>query len=277
MDEIGQKLRSARIKKGYTIDDLQQITKLQKRYLIAIEEGQFDHLPGDFYVRAFIKQYAEAVDLSSDELLEEYKSIIPDSQPKQPEKTETKTRSVKDDTPSLFSRMRDYIPQIIVVVVIILIVGVVVFGMTHRSNDSSQVTIPKDSSSQTKSATKKKTTPKKSTETKSTEFSVKAASEDDTFNIENIPSDGVPLEVTATGGQAWIQVEEDSETIWQQALSSGQSKSTTVPKDVKQFTVHTGNANITTIKLNNKDVDLGTASSSSTSSALVKTYTFKVK
>ncbi|EPD00588.1 Xre-like DNA-binding protein, partial [Lacticaseibacillus paracasei subsp. paracasei Lpp227] len=35
--KLGKKLRDARIQKGYTIDDLQQITKIQKRYLIAIE------------------------------------------------------------------------------------------------------------------------------------------------------------------------------------------------------------------------------------------------
>ncbi len=82
MDEIGQKLRDARIEKGYTIDDLQQITKIQKRYLIAIEEGHFDALPGDFYVRAFIKQYADTVGLDGDELLTQFQQDIPEPQPK---------------------------------------------------------------------------------------------------------------------------------------------------------------------------------------------------
>lgn len=59
MSEIGKTLKTARIEKGYTLDDLQQITKIQKRYLIAIEDENFAALPGDFYVKAFIKQYAE--------------------------------------------------------------------------------------------------------------------------------------------------------------------------------------------------------------------------
>ena len=79
MDEVGKKLREARIDKGYTIDDLQQITKIQKRYLIAIEEGNFDALPGDFYVRAFIKQYAETVGLDGQKLLDQYSDELPQS------------------------------------------------------------------------------------------------------------------------------------------------------------------------------------------------------
>lgn len=75
MNEIGQKLREARIEKGYTLDDLQQITKIQKRYLIAIEEGNFDALPGSFYVRAFIKQYAQTVGLDNDALLQNTKML----------------------------------------------------------------------------------------------------------------------------------------------------------------------------------------------------------
>lgn len=69
MNGIGQTLKEAREKKGLTLDDLQQTTKIQKRYLIAIEAENFDALPGDFYVRAFIQQYAKVVDLDGDELL----------------------------------------------------------------------------------------------------------------------------------------------------------------------------------------------------------------
>ena len=43
---VGKKLREAREKKGLTLDDLQQATKIQKRYLIAIEDEKFDELPG---------------------------------------------------------------------------------------------------------------------------------------------------------------------------------------------------------------------------------------
>ena len=63
MTELGARLKEARLAKGYSLEDLQEITKIQKRYLIGIEEGNYSIMPGSFYVRAFIKQYAEAVGL----------------------------------------------------------------------------------------------------------------------------------------------------------------------------------------------------------------------
>lgn len=281
MDEIGQKLRNARIKKGYTIDDLQQITKIQKRYLIAIEEGQFDHLPGDFYVRAFIKQYSDAVGISGDDVLEEYKADIPNSQPAQEEAPqENKTRSIKEESNSFFSSLGNYIPQIVVGIVVIVIIAVIAFGMIHRSQNASSVTIPKDNTTKvTKKSTSKKT--KKTTKAKKTakkadtkSVSVKASDTDDTYTVKNVPSSGLKVVVTGKGGQAWIQFTEGSNTTWQQALSADEKKETTVPTDTTSFKIQTGNVNNTEITIDGKKLDLGTVDSSS---SIVKTLTFNIE
>jgi len=281
MDEIGQKLRNARIKKGYTIDDLQQITKIQKRYLIAIEEGQFDHLPGDFYVRAFIKQYSDAVGIASDDLLEEYKAEIPNSQPTQ-EKTpeETKTRSIKEESNSFLSNLGNYIPQIIVGIVILVIIGVIAFGMIHRSQNASSVTIPKDNTVQTtKKSTKSTSSTKakkvaKKTEAKASEVSVKESDTQGTYTVKNVPSDGLKVDVAGKSGSAWIQFNEGTATTWQQALNSGEKKSTTVPSDTATFTIQTGNVSNTEITIDGKQLDLGTVSNGGT---IVRTLTFNIE
>ncbi|WP_300559723.1 RodZ domain-containing protein [Companilactobacillus sp.] len=283
MDEIGQKLRNARIKKGYTIDDLQQVTKIQKRYLIAIEEGQFDHLPGDFYVRAFIKQYCEAVDLDSNELLDEYKAEIPDSQPHEEVAQEdtTKKRAISESSNSFLSGLRNYVPQIIVGIVVIIIIGVIIFGMVNRSKSSSQVTIPKDTSSQTTSKSKSKSsssTKKKSTAKKATTngVSIKESATQGTYTIKNLPANkDTDVVVSADGGQAWISFTEGtSNMVWQQAISSGDKKSTSVPADTKTFSIHTGNIQYTKITVAGKSVDLGTTSNSS---SIVRTLTFNIE
>lgn len=67
MSELGQQLREARLQKGMSLDDVQEMTKIRKRYLEAIEAGDYKVLPGSFYVRAFIKTYAETVGLNPDE------------------------------------------------------------------------------------------------------------------------------------------------------------------------------------------------------------------
>lgn len=73
MTDLGETLKEARLKKGYDLEDIQKITKIQKRYLEAIEAGNLDALPGHFYARAFVKSYAEAVGLAPETVLEQIK------------------------------------------------------------------------------------------------------------------------------------------------------------------------------------------------------------
>ena len=84
MSDLGALLRKAREQRGYTLDDIQEYTKIRKRYLEAIETGEYKVLPGSFYVRAFVKTYAETVGLDAEEELRLYHRELP-----QPPSSET--------------------------------------------------------------------------------------------------------------------------------------------------------------------------------------------
>ncbi|MBP1991268.1 helix-turn-helix domain-containing protein [Paenibacillus eucommiae] len=77
MSELGSILKKARLDQKITLDDMEETTKIRKRYLEAIEEGNYKVLPGSFYVRAFIKNYAEAVGLDPTEVLSLYQTTVP--------------------------------------------------------------------------------------------------------------------------------------------------------------------------------------------------------
>lgn len=79
MSDLGALLRQAREERGLTLEDVQETTKIRKRYLEAIESGDHSVLPGTFYLRAFVKNYCEAVGLDADEVLRLYQHEVPAS------------------------------------------------------------------------------------------------------------------------------------------------------------------------------------------------------
>lgn len=77
LSELGLYLKEKREEQGLTLEELQKVTKIQKRYLVAIEEGNYDVLPGAFYARAFVKSYSEALGLDPDEVFHTYGAELP--------------------------------------------------------------------------------------------------------------------------------------------------------------------------------------------------------
>lgn len=57
--EIGQRLRQARERLGYSLVQVSRETQIEVKYLHAIERGQLHLLPNMIYARAYIKKYAE--------------------------------------------------------------------------------------------------------------------------------------------------------------------------------------------------------------------------
>lgn len=119
--EIGERLKEARIAKGYSLEDIQEKTKIQKRYLQAIENDNYDALPGKFYARAFVKEYALIVDLDPEELLAHIESNQVESLQEEtvvPSRMERTKRSAVDKGSSLLS----FLPTLIVVLLVIAII-----------------------------------------------------------------------------------------------------------------------------------------------------------
>lgn len=72
LSEIGAQLRSARTKKGISLEDVATKTLIQPRFVTAIEEGKIEELPEALYVRGFIRRIAEAIGIKGDSLAESF-------------------------------------------------------------------------------------------------------------------------------------------------------------------------------------------------------------
>ena len=79
--QIGAALRRRREDKQISLEQIESTTRIRQSFLRAIEAGNIDKLPEPIYIRGFIKQYAEALDLDGTELansfpLEDYRQSL---------------------------------------------------------------------------------------------------------------------------------------------------------------------------------------------------------
>jgi transcriptional regulator with XRE-family HTH domain len=72
---IGATLREARNRRKLDLSEVEQAIKIRVRYLRAIENEDWDVLPGGAYTRAFIRTYAVYLGLDGDRLADEYRRV----------------------------------------------------------------------------------------------------------------------------------------------------------------------------------------------------------
>jgi cytoskeletal protein RodZ len=71
--DIGSTLREARMRAGIDITEVETRTKIRAKYLRAIENEEWDMLPGPIYVKSFLRTYSDYLGLDSRSLVDEYK------------------------------------------------------------------------------------------------------------------------------------------------------------------------------------------------------------
>jgi cytoskeletal protein RodZ len=69
---FGQKLKSERERQGIGIADVAETTRIAHHHLRALERNDFDALPGDVFVKGYLRAYADYLDVDADLMIEDY-------------------------------------------------------------------------------------------------------------------------------------------------------------------------------------------------------------
>lgn len=271
MNEIGEILKEARIEQGYTLDDLQQTTKIQKRYLQAIEEGNIDILPGRFYARAFVKQYADIVGLDGEELLAEHLNETSQeaSETFAENVTVPATRSTQGRNNGLLNTIQDNLSTILIVLLVVAIFGVIYYAWRQADlNGSENPLINEDNTEQvappvTEEVNEDEVDPGSDDETTNEgsedeteepaaqEISVTESSGGTTtYEVKGPHPDEQTIVLSASGGASWVSINVAGGDTAQQLLNDGDELSVTFGPDTTQIDLVIGNASATVVTLN---------------------------
>src|SRR5215471_914066 len=155
MFEIGGSLREARLKRNLTPADVQKAIRIRDRYLQALEEERWELLPGDAYVKGFLRTYADYLGLDGSLYVEEYTTRFshPDEQQLVPQRFEPRRTRVGGV---------GFLRPLVAIGVIVAIVAAVAAWQLSSSPGSEQSTPPTTTPTTTASHTTH-TTPKKHT------------------------------------------------------------------------------------------------------------------
>lgn len=280
MSGIGEQLRTAREAKGLSISDIEKATKIQGRYLEAIENNEFDKLPGDFYVRAFIRQYAQVVGLDGKELLSQYSGDIEEeleehekeveAEKQEEEPVEAPTEQVYQPAPARQKQIakeenykeekqdakwRKLVPKLALGcgIVLIVVIAALVFANNKKSSSnsaekaSSSVTI----TSSKKSSSKKSSSASSSSKKKTSTIKVQSLG-NSAFRVTGIKS-SAPLVVRSSKQAIYYYVSVNNAITNQGTLQSGEKHTETV-KNGSTLIVYLGTDTGVTVTIGGKKI-----------------------
>jgi len=268
--QIGEKLKDARLEKGYTLEEVSRLTKIQIRHLNAIEENNFSLIPGNFYARVFIKEYANVVGVDFKALLDEHHHEIP-TVDQDVDYTQL-SRSTRKSTSSKSSPFATILPTIIVFV---LLFGVIFFiwrtlqdpngkspdvGEQVQTDQSigDEVSIPSDNDDQDDTHSDEGDDPDQTEEDVVEEPELLLVSYENAVSKYQFSTtdESIKLEIESSGSN-WLEVEDDQgNRLYYETLQSSGSPVSFDISDESFVYLRFGNPGEITITINDMEVEL---------------------
>ncbi|WP_028595514.1 helix-turn-helix domain-containing protein [Paenibacillus assamensis] len=282
MSELGQMLKKARLEKGLSLDDVQEATKIRRRYLEAIEEGDYKVLPGSFYVRAFVKTYAETVGLNPDEILQYYRNTMPVEEQEQPVEPMIRNKRKVQHSEG-FGKWATTLLMwsfvILILVILYIVANQASKGDESKNIDNTNVTDefkkPEENTGDAENGSGGATEPTPPTEQEPvTEpeqsqepliVQESSTSRMNTYVVAAPSEQPLKVEIKGVGGDSWLGVterDENGKKLFWNTLENG--KSEVVDMTEQGVNIRTGRADLIEIIVNGQVLDDGDKTSSKT-------------
>lgn len=238
---IGERLRNAREAKGLTLAVAETLTRIRAIYLAALEDEQFDRLPGAVYARGYLRTYARALGLDPDELMDAYPGAFnrPDGPIFASLPTEIPIRPAV--APSPLRRVTLYTAGAILLIVAIL--GIIGYQQLHQFAQPVPKPSPPAAREPAQPSGAAEPSPGSPAQAGPAQPVAPAAP-------AAIPGGGVELMVRATG-QCWLLVSADGEEVFQGVVNAGDVR---VWRARERVTVRVGNSEAVSVLVNGQPV-----------------------
>lgn len=212
MFEIGTTLRDARVRRDISLQRAEEDTKIRVKYIQAMENEDFDVLPGGTYVKGFLRTYADYLGIDHQLMLDEYNEhygsgehrehIIHAAMSAHGEPAPRSRRNQKN---------RNYIFVALLAIAIIAVLAYLGWGNASSGQPTLGTTTETETSAPARSTTAATSEAGARTATTATQAA----------QLDN-------LVLTSTKTDNWVEVHKDSaagDIIWANMLSPGESKS----------------------------------------------------
>ena len=148
IENFGSYLKHERELRGVPLEEISRITKIHIRFLEALEDNRFDELPGEVFIKGYIRSYANIIGSDVDEMLNSYEESIGNKSIEKGPNSQSKSTNTA----------KKYIGFVIAGLSILALLFFTKFIILDKNNPTAKIVKP--SSSILGAATKKETLPK---------------------------------------------------------------------------------------------------------------------
>ena len=271
MPSFGAKLKLEREKRKITLEQISVSTKIGTRMLQALEEDNFNQLPGGIFNKGFVRAYSRFLGLDEDQTIADYMQASGDAPPPSTEPTNTAHEDATRENQEKVSRLEagaDFPSRQVpwgVFAGALLVIALALSFWSHRRREHTRQAArptPAAAATQVSGQGSGSDSPPASSPTTVSKAGVSTpavpkTSHDLTHDLTTASSAATPGEFTVVvqaREESWTTIIADGKTISSELLAAGSERAV---RGRKEISVRTGNAGAVDFQFNGRKLDTG--------------------